>query len=374
MTARSCWSLVGGSFLFIAALPARSETLFGSGFAGQSLDIQEEVGFVSEALSSQPLDPTQINVREIVINSSFVDLVSAFRNTGFSSGGFSLPGLMGLLNNPLGSGKSFRTFKPGSCYFSFLENCIKGPYVSLGFVSSSSVGAVSSPYSRSSSYISNGSSFQIDTSYNISSTGTISGSGGEIALGYDHGGIRNELSLSTLSSAQTIAVDDGIDTVTTGWGGRASYSYGAVSGSGIGFSPAAPITANLSKKSILAKTSVDIPTSTRLVPYIGFGIGISMVDVSPVSFSTGLDVCTALDAFSGRPGTFSPCPAVYAPSGGTATLFLGQIHAGVSYFINNRLSVYVQGAYDYNTSATAGDIKLSSGSSYSGSSGIRFKL
>ena len=367
-------SLLGGSLLFFSVIPARSAPLFGAGFSSQPLNIQNQAQSVSEALKITPLSTTITQVSEIVVDPSFVNLVSVYREPQFSTGRFSLPSLKRLLKDPLGAIKPRRTFKPGSCYFSFLENCIKGPYISAGYVSSSSLLTVDSPYSRSSSYVSNGSNYLVDTSYNISSTSSASGSGGEVGLGYDHGGIRNELSISILSSVQNLAVENGFDDITTG-GRTTRLPYGIALNSGIpGSTPAGPVSANVSRKSLLAKTSIDIPTSTRFVPYLGFGLGVSLVDVSPVSWSTGLDVCTALDWANGVPGTFAPCPVVFAPSGGTATLFLGQLHAGISYMVSPRFSIYVQAAYDYSTSGMAGDIELPTSTSYSGSSGIRFKL
>lgn len=154
---------------------------------------------------------------------------------------------------------------------------------------------------------------------------------------------------------------------------RAEFTYGyanqpvnqiTASGSlyGTNISGSAPLATTYNASTFLLSGYYDFPTKSRFVPYVGGGIGI------------GIDTLSAQSAVLN--GTN------FAIQSSTGTTFAYQAKLGVSYFVDKKTDLFVEGVYQGNTgfatTATAGNLSttlnLGSNSDLGFRAGARFRF
>jgi opacity protein-like surface antigen len=121
---------------------------------------------------------------------------------------------------------------------------------------------------------------------------------------------------------------------------------------------------NYSSQRIIVSLAVDIPTGSRLSPYLAGGIGPAWVSIKSSNINA-IDPC--------GPGRFS-CPATFSTTGGTAIALAIQAKAGLAYFISPRSSLFIEAVYDYTSSVSVGNTELDDFGQYSAKFGFRYKL
>ncbi len=247
-----------------------------------------------------------------------------------------------------------REFKPGPCAFSFMENCITGPYLSASFAVGSSEASGSSDSTENYTF-----NEDINLTVNNSFASTISNDfsyGPDLGIGYDFGGIRAELSYnySGVGSSSASISGTSLYTATNDEGDRFQISFPSSTTSD---------SLNYSSQRIIASLAVDIPTGSRLSPYLAGGIGPAWVSIKSSNINT-IDPC--------QPST--SCPATFSTTGGTAIALALQAKAGLAYFISPRSSLFIEAVYDYTSSVSIGNTELDDFAQYSAKFGFRYKL
>lgn len=131
---------------------------------------------------------------------------------------------------------------------------------------------------------------------------------------------------------------------------------------GTSLTGSAPLATTYNASTFLLSGYYDIPTKSRFVPYVGGGIGI------------GIDTLTAQSAILN--GT------TFAINSGTGTTFAYQAKIGVSYFVDKKTDLFLEGVYQgntgYSTTASAGNLSttlnLGSNSDFGFRAGARFRF
>jgi opacity protein-like surface antigen len=249
-----------------------------------------------------------------------------------------------------------RELLPGPCLFPFMENCLVGPYVSAAFAVGST--DLSGTSSNSNTYPNiGGGRITVDTNSNHNvNTNSSSLVGADLNFGYDLGGLRAEVSYAYTAGSTNNFTISGTD----------SYSvrgFGAISTlAASGDASSVP----LSRQSLLFNVAVDIPTGSRVIPYIGAGIGVAWLSLGSLNQQTS-DLCAPV------PGAGN-CPAVLNSPAGSSSAMAYQAKAGIAYQINVRTSLFMEAVYDYTSATTVGNINLASFSQASGKWGVRYRF
>jgi len=247
-----------------------------------------------------------------------------------------------------------REFKQGPCAFPFMENCITGPYLSASFAVGSSEASGSSSSKNEYSFPAKG-NIGVNSTYRIGISNELI-YGTDVGLGYDFGGLRAELAYNysaTSSSSGTITgdslyiVDDGCL--------RRTFLFASSTKSD---------SLNYTSQRIIASLAIDIPTGSRLSPYLAGGIGPAWISIKSSNINT-IDPCIP-DGLS--------CPATISTTGGTAIALALQAKAGLAYFISPRSSLFIEAVYDYTSSLGIGNTELDDFAQYSAKFGLRYKL
>lgn len=271
-----------------------------------------------------------------------------------------------------------------SCSLGFSQGCNKGPYFSILYIGSGSSMLPITNYESSATYklyTEEGESVfnRASTTISIKSEYKVAvqsepKAGGSIALGYDFGGFRSEL-LSTYSSfKQKLSVTGGTTqfSISESGGTSGKIPVGTYySGDFLNTKPN-DLQIDIDSYSLLLRSFIDIPTGSRFVPFLGFGLGGKYVNVGSAS-SKGWDVCTQANSYSDI-DLFNPCPARFNIDGGSTIVFAGQVTAGTSFVLTKNLSLTSDVIYDYTSSGAAGDYKFSSNGYFTGSIGLRYKF
>ena len=239
-----------------------------------------------------------------------------------------------------------------------MENCVVGPYASLAFsIGSNNLNGTSS---SNSSYPAVGSLFGgavnlISSSTHLANTSSSSLMGGDLALGYDFGGIRTELSYAYSSGNTNNISVTGTDTYTVTGAINAQFPLNANSTANA---------INFTRQALLANVALDIPTGYRIYPYFGAGIGAAFVSLGSTSVQTN-DLCAGVPV---------NCPTTFSLAGGTGSALAVQAKAGIAYMVNLRTSIYMEAVYDYTGNVTISTLSLNAFDQYSGKLGIRFRF
>lgn len=248
---------------------------------------------------------------------------------------------------------------PGPCFFPFMENCLTGPYysTSLTFSSGEIVGTSNSNNSYWIHHQGQASPWLYETSsrHTLSSDTRNSLYGTELALGYDFGGLRNELSYSySRGSINNISIR-GVDTTFLN-NNSSPMSINEIEAN------IDPI--DFGRQNIIYSIALDIPTGSKIIPYVSTGVGISFISIGAVDVKTS-DAC---GVGSGD------CDASFENNASTNSAIVYQVKTGLAYRRNFRTTIFVEGAYDYLNSIDVGNISLPAFGQYSGKIGVRYRF
>ena len=194
--------------------------------------------------------------------------------------------------------------------------------------------------------------------------------GGNIVIGYDHGGFRTELMGSISSFTKTLSVTGGLNAFTFD---RAFFAGGEEilsAGTFVEIGGPLPddITFDIDTYTFMLRGFVDIPTGFPITPFFGVGLGAKAIYVGSDS-SEGYDICTTVD-----PSLYNPCPAKFEVEGGSTIVFTGQAIAGLSFQLTEKVSLNSELTYDYTSGGTAGDYDFTDNGNFTGSFGVRYKF
>lgn len=147
---------------------------------------------------------------------------------------------------------------------------------------------------------------------------------------------------------------------------RNTYSLGKLSVSGTTFGIPVTGTATqsgtLSTNSVFAGAYYDIPTKSKLTPYVGAGIG-----WTSVNYPSGTQTATVTAL-----GTTVSASA--QNTGGSACVFGYTARIGVSCAVAKPADIFVEGIYQGSTSATIGTSTIVSLDSFGALAGIRYRF
>ena len=251
----------------------------------------------------------------------------------------------------------------GPCLFAFFENCLTGPYLFNSFILST--GNLRGDSSSNNTYrhdydgLSYPYFYDTTSTHSFDSTSDISLEGIELGIGYDFGGVRNELSYSTNSGVISNLNITGSDITKVRIPAQnCYYDHSRLD------AQAYLSSMDVQKKNLLYSIALDIPTGTKFIPYIGSGIGISLLSLESVSVKT-TDGC---GYGSGD------CDATFESGSGVGSTLIYQLKAGLAYQINVRSTLFIEALNDYTNSVKVGNITLNGFTQSSGKLGLRYRF